>query len=99
MQFGILGTGSVVRKHIEAARLAGIEVVAIASRNLERASAFGVPRAYGAYAELLDDPEVDAIINALHNGLHCEWSCRALAAGKHVLCENRSAALRPKWSR
>jgi predicted dehydrogenase len=87
MRFGILGTGSVVRKHIEAARLVGIEVVAIASRELERARAFGLPHAYGSYAELLDDPNVDAVINALHNGMHCEWSCRALAAGKHVLCE------------
>jgi len=32
-------------------------------------------------------PRIDIIINALHNGLHCEWTVRALEAGKHVLCE------------
>jgi D-xylose 1-dehydrogenase (NADP+, D-xylono-1,5-lactone-forming) len=87
MRFGILGTGSVVVKHIEAARLAGLDVVAIASRDRQRAQAFGLPRAYSGYAELLNDSDVDVVINALHNGLHCEWTCRALEAGKHVLCE------------
>jgi hypothetical protein len=36
---------------------------------------------------LIGDPEIDVVINALHNGLHCEWTVRALEAGKHVLCE------------
>jgi D-xylose 1-dehydrogenase (NADP+, D-xylono-1,5-lactone-forming) len=87
MRFGILGTGSVVAKHLAAARIGGIEIVAIASRDRAGAESFGLPRSYGDYAQLLDDPHVDAVLNTLHNGLHCEWNCRALAAGKHVLCE------------
>ena len=51
------------------------------------AAKLGIPQAYGGYEQLLADPRVDAVIVALHNGLHCEWTCRALAAGKHVLCE------------
>ena len=91
-RFGILGTGPIVSKYAQACRLwPGLELVAIASRDGDRARAtaakLGIPRAFAGYAPLLADPEVDAVIVALHNGLHCEWTCRALASGKHVLCE------------
>jgi len=91
-RFGILGTGPIVGKYAQACRLLpGLELVAIASRDGDRARAtaakLGIPRAFAGYDSLLADPEVDAVIVALHNGLHCDWTCRALAAGKHVLCE------------
>jgi len=67
------------------------EVVAVASRDGERARAYadakGIPKAHGSYAALLADPEVDIIYNSLPNALHLPWSVRALEAGKHVLCE------------
>ncbi|HEX2863305.1 MAG TPA: Gfo/Idh/MocA family oxidoreductase, partial [Deinococcales bacterium] len=65
-------------------------------RDAGRAAAFAakheVPRSYGSYDELLADPEVDAIYNPLPNSEHHPWTLRALAAGKHVLCE-KSASL------
>lgn len=92
LRYGILGTGHILAKLCGGLRLArGASLVAIASRDLDRAKArateFEIPKAHGSYQALLDDPEVDIVINALHNGLHCEWTVRALEAGKHVLCE------------
>jgi predicted dehydrogenase len=67
------------------------EVVAIASRDADRAAAaaarLGIPRAFGSYQELLDCDEVDAVYNPLPNDAHAEWTIRAARAGKHVLCE------------
>jgi len=92
VRFGILGSGLIVRKYADACRLGtGIELVALASREAGRArvtaAQHGIARAHAGYEALLADDGVDAVINALHNGLHCDWTCRALAAGKHVLCE------------
>jgi len=67
------------------------EVIAVASREQERADAYarehGIERAYGSYDALLDDPDVEAIYVSLPNSLHADWSIRGLEAGKHVLAE------------
>ena len=75
------------------------QALAVASRDGDRARAYaqanGIERAYGSYDELLADPDVEVVYISLPNGMHVEWSTRALDAGKHVLCEkplSRSSA-------
>lgn len=66
-------------------------LVAIASRDVQRAQRlaeqYSGARAAGSYDEVLSDPRVDAVYIPLVNSDHKEWTLRALAAGKHVLCE------------
>jgi len=67
------------------------EVIAIASRNLDRAQEsadkLNIPKAYGSYGELLADPDIDAIYNPLPNSHHAEWAIKCAEAGKPMLCE------------
>jgi predicted dehydrogenase len=63
----------------------------VAARDPARARAFAtkhhIPRVHETYEQLVDDPELDAVYIPLPNGLHGQWTVKALAAGKHVLCE------------
>ena len=65
--------------------------MAVASREptvaREFADKWEIPRHYGSYQDLLDDPDIDAIYNPLPNSLHLEWTVRAAQAGKHIICE------------
>ncbi|MBI3505254.1 MAG: Gfo/Idh/MocA family oxidoreductase [Proteobacteria bacterium] len=92
LRIGILGAANIARMFIAGvAPSKTVTVTAVASRDLAKAQAFakecGVARALGSYEALLADPAVDAIYNPLPNTLHAEWSIKAAAAGKHVLCE------------
>lgn len=92
MRWGILGPGRIARSFLTGLAGSATEsAVAVGSRDVGRARAaaeeFGVPRAYGSYEDVLGDGEVEAVYVALPNSLHAEWSSRAAAAGKHVLCE------------
>jgi predicted dehydrogenase len=68
-----------------------VTVAAVAARDPERARRFAakhrIRRVHDSYQDLIDDPAVDAVYNPLPNSLHAPWTLRAIAAGKHVLCE------------
>ena len=93
IRWGVLSTAKIAReKVIPATQQSQLgSVVAIASRDLalakDVATKLNIGRAYGSYDELLSDPNVDAVYIPLPNHMHVPWSLRALAAGKHVLCE------------
>jgi predicted dehydrogenase len=92
MRFGVLGTGRITRRLVaDLQSTAGITVDAIASRDEGRArwsgTEYGIAKAYGDYATLLGDPDLDAVYVALPPALHTQWCLDAAAAGKHILCE------------
>ncbi len=93
VRWGVLSTANIgVAKVIPGMRRGDrSEVVAIASRDAataeEAARRLEIPRAHGSYGALLEDPDVEAVYIPLPNHLHAEWTMRAAAAGKHVLCE------------
>ncbi len=102
-RWGILGTADIARKNWKAILNSGNSVVvAVASRDVDRASEFisycqshapmpTVPQALGSYEELLASQGVDAVYIPLPTALRKEWVLRAAAAGKHVVCEKPCA--------
>jgi xylose dehydrogenase (NAD/NADP) len=92
VKWGIMSTAHINRLVIPGAHASPkIDLAAVASRDLARAEDYArrweIRRAYGSYENLLADPDIEAVYISLPNTLHCEWSTRALEAGKHVLCE------------
>ena len=92
LNWGILATGRIA--HALAAAITttpGNRLTAVASRDRSVARTFsdqyGNVTAHGSYDALITDPSVDVIYVATPHPLHAEWTIKALAAGKHVLCE------------
>jgi predicted dehydrogenase len=92
VRWGILGAARIARSaFLPAVAEAGGVAAAVAARDGDRAAQWardnGVERGVCGYQTLIDDPAVDALYIPLPNGLHAEWTIRALRAGKPVLCE------------
>lgn len=97
LRVGLLGAARIAELAIvKPARATGTRLVVIGARDRRRAEAFaarhGVARAVGSYAEVLADPEVEVVYNALPNALHGPWNLAAVRAGKHVLSEKPFAS-------
>ncbi len=93
IRWGILGAANFAQNHmgpaIHAAK--GADLVGLATSDPDKAAGFQAfapgLQVYDSYDALLADPDIDAVYIPLPNHLHVEWSLKALAAGKHVLCE------------
>jgi len=88
-RWGLIGAGWIATTAIAPAMHAAENTViqAVASRDPERSKALNPITVHETYGALLNDPLVDAVYISLPNHLHCEWTVKALKAGKHVLCE------------
>lgn len=93
IRIGVLGAARITRQALLAPIrvLPDMTVHAIAARDPQRAEAYAVrnhiARTHASYAELLADPDIDAVYIPLPAALHAEWTIAAIEAGKHVLCE------------
>lgn len=91
IQWGIMGLGSIANELASGFQSENAELLAAASRNLNKAHEFaekhGIPKAYGRYEEMLLDPDIDAVYIATPNSYHAEHILKCLRFGKHVLCE------------
>jgi 1,5-anhydro-D-fructose reductase (1,5-anhydro-D-mannitol-forming) len=95
--WGIVSTGRHPDQKIVPAmkRAAGNRLVGVYSRNLGRAEAFaekhGIRAAYASLADLVKNPEIQAVFIASPNALHAQHTKMAAEAGKHVLVEKPMA--------
>jgi predicted dehydrogenase len=91
IKFGILGAGHIAEAFARAIVSTEGELVAIASRSMDKANQFkakfNIPKAYGSYEALLADDSIDCVYIATPHGLHYEHMKAALLANKHILCE------------
>jgi predicted dehydrogenase len=87
----IVGAGFIGPLHVEALRRLGLPVAGILASSPDKgraaADALGLPRSFHSYEELLDDSTVQVVHLATPNRFHFDQCRRALAAGKHVVCE------------
>jgi predicted dehydrogenase len=92
VRWGVAGPGGIAARFAEGMQLVeGGEIVAVASRSVERADAFGerfgVRARYGDYDALAADPHVDVVYVATPHSRHEADTVTFVDAGKHVLCE------------
>lgn len=87
----IVGTGFIGPVHVEALRRLGRPVIGVLGSSVEKsraaAMALRLARGYGNFDELLVDSDVHVVHLTSPNRLHFEQCKKALAAGKHVICE------------
>jgi predicted dehydrogenase len=97
VRWGVLGASKFAREQMAPAihMAKGAELAALATSDPAKAEGFlaYAPRmkVHDSYDALLADPTIEAVYIPLPNHLHVEWSLKAAAAGKHVLCEKPMA--------
>ena len=92
MKFGILATGPMAQTFTDTlAKMAEVELYAVASRSLDKAIAFkqknNFEKAYGSYVELVEDPNVEIVYIVTPQNTHFDLMKMCIEHNKPVLCE------------
>ena len=102
IRWGIIGAGTIAHRFAAALEHVDDAVLtAVSGRNPKRLAQFAREHSVddglcyssagddgaAAHQRLIENPDIDAVYIALPHGMHAEWACRALRAGKSVLCE------------
>lgn len=91
LRWAVIGCGVIANQMAQVFELAGRHLAGVANRTPEKARAFAeryhVERVYESFDELYADPSIDAVYITTPHNTHIDFLRRALAAGKHVLCE------------
>ena len=93
LNIGVVGAGRIGKLHVGnlMTRVKNASVVAVTDVVAESANAlaqqYGIPKVYGDYKELVNDPEIDAVFVCSSTDTHSIIAYDAVMAGKHVFCE------------
>lgn len=90
-KWATLGTGVIANELAQALEAMGGKLYSVANRTYDKGLAFaekyGIDKVYQTIDEVFEDPEVDIIYISTPHNTHINYLRKALAAGKHVLCE------------
>lgn len=92
IRVGLIGTGFIGAVHIDALRrIGGLELVAVAEATPQlaeqKAREYFIPKAYGNYEDLINDPEIEVVHNCTPNNMHLAVNSKIIEAGKHIFSE------------
>ena len=91
LRWGVLGASRMVRKMAPFMNSAGHRLEVVSSRDAAKAARMAtelsIPASVIGYDAVLTNPNIDAVYIPLPPNQHAEWTVKAAAAGKHVLCE------------
>ena len=91
LRWGVIGCGVIANQMAEALAAEGRHIDGVANRTHEKAVAFadkhGVARVYDTIDDLIAAPDIDVLYLTTPHNTHITYLRKALAAGKHVLCE------------
>ncbi|MFR2095906.1 inositol 2-dehydrogenase [Eubacterium sp.] len=93
LNVGIIGAGRIGQVHAKSItyHIPQAKIVAISDIYYEGAEkvaeSLGIPNAYEDYHEILNNPEIDAVLICSSTDTHADIAVEAAEAGKHIFCE------------